>query len=200
MKFLFLLVSIVCAVSLSFLGMIYATGKAPFFEQEAVPVADVSQKKDEKPQESLSILADKKHTVDTLAAALKAEKEIYERKLIEFGAREDEMVRKEAVINELKQELENTQKKLESKIVELDAAEQVNIKRLAEVYGKMTAESAAELLQKMEIDRAARILNLITDRQAAAILGAAVAQGAAGSTTAVGWSDSIRRMIINKEG
>ena len=196
MKFLFLIACIVCAVSLSMLSMIVATGRIPFRSQDAN--IETTEKSTEVKDEKMAGLVGQKETVDDLVLALKKEKKIYENKLGELVAREQSLSNQQEVVTLMKAELEKSRTSLSEKIVEADAAEQANLKRLSLVYSKMDPESASTLLREMTSDRAARILNLIPERQAAAILNASIATGADGTKKAADWSDVIRRMKQDK--
>lgn len=194
MKFLFLIACVACAVSFSMLSMIIATGRIPFrpeVEQVEVKVKPVEDEK-------LSGLVGQKETVDDLVLALKKEKQAYEKKAGDLVAKEQALSNEIEVVSMLKAELDKSRTSLDAKIVETDASEQVNLKRLSTIYSKMDAESAATLLREMTSDRAAKILNLIPERQAAAILGAAVSVGEPGTKKAADWSDVIRRMKQEK--
>jgi flagellar motility protein MotE (MotC chaperone) len=196
MKFLFLIACIVCAISLSMFSMIIATGRIPFRSKDAqVETAEKSTaEKGEKP----AGLVGQKETVDDLIIALKKEKQAYEKKAGELAAREQALSNEQEVVTMLKSELEKSRTSLDAKLVETDAAEQVNLKRLSTVYSKMEAESASTLLREMTSDRAAKILNLIPERQAAAILNASIGVGTNGTKSAADWSDVIRRMKQEK--
>jgi flagellar motility protein MotE (MotC chaperone) len=65
---------------------------------------------------------------------------------------------------------------LEKKRVELGNVEQNNIKRMAEMYDNMDAESAARILQQLadsaKLDTAVKVLGLMKERQAAKVLAA----------------------------
>src|SRR5262249_16153755 len=65
---------------------------------------------------------------------------------------------------------------LEKKRVELGNTEQTNIKRMAEMYDNMDAESAARILQQLadsaKLDTAVKVLGLMKERQAAKVLAA----------------------------
>ncbi len=65
---------------------------------------------------------------------------------------------------------------LEKKRVELVDVEQGNVKRMAEMYDNMDAESAARILQQLadtaKLDTAVKVLGLMKERQAAKVLAA----------------------------
>jgi flagellar motility protein MotE (MotC chaperone) len=83
---------------------------------------------------------------------------------------------------------------VELSVNKIDAHEEENIARLAEVCSKMEPQSAVEMLRNMNKDRAAKIINLITERQAAKIMDAAVASQEDGAKLASDWADLIRKM------
>lgn len=196
MKFLFLIACIVCAVSLSVLSMVIATGRIPFRSQDAK--IEAVEKPGEVRDEKITGLVGQKESVDSLILALKKEKQTYEKRIGDLQEREQALSNQQEVITMMKTELAKSQASLGEKIVETDAAEQANLKRLSLVYSKMDPESASTLLKEMTSDRAARILNLIPERQAAAILNASIAGGADGARKAADWSDVIRRMKQDK--
>jgi flagellar motility protein MotE (MotC chaperone) len=65
---------------------------------------------------------------------------------------------------------------LEKKRVELADVEQNNVKRMAEMYDNMDADSAARILQQLadsaKLDTAVKVLGLMKERQAAKVLAA----------------------------
>lgn len=202
MKLMFLLMSVMTAMSTSLYLTAYMTGDILFREKEEK--AEVEKKATaaevSKDEQKVTSFKDKKQraNIDQLIEALEYEKSTYAKKVQEFKSREDELANKEEVIAALKASLEDVQKKLKLRVIELETAERENFKQLALFYSKMAPENAATLLQKMEISRAAKVINLITDRKAAAILDAAVTEGAQGTASAADWSDAIRRITVEK--
>ncbi|HBA84875.1 MAG TPA: hypothetical protein DCZ95_12345 [Verrucomicrobia bacterium] len=182
---------IICAVTLSILSVIVKTGRIPF-QPPPEPVA--AKPAEEKGAESLAVFSDSGKTVEELIAALKAERTQYEKKTAELGAREEEVKMQEAVLNRLQTELKELQAQLDENITRMVEAEKANMRRLAEVCGKMDSASAASSLLQMEKERAAMILSLMNERQAAGILDATVAQGAKGTETVAEWTDIMRRL------
>lgn len=191
MKFMFLLVCIICAVSWSFLSMIFVTGTIPFREAEKEAAA-VALSAAAKP--SHTVFSGERGVVDQLKDALKKEHSLYEEKMEILASKEAEIVKKEEVVEALIAQFHELEQKLDEKIVEVQSAEAANFKRLAAVYAKMDSANAATLLSKLDPERAATILSLIGERQAAAILNEAIVQGPNGIESAAEWSDIIRRM------
>jgi flagellar motility protein MotE (MotC chaperone) len=195
MKIAFLVMCLFCAVMFSMLIISIETGRAPFHPapKEAV----------EKPREAagpaLGIWEERTKTVDDLIAALKEERRITDEKSRALAAKEEEAKLLEETMGRLKTELQSMQSKMDQKILEFDAAEKTNLRRLAEVCGKMDSTGAASFLRQMEKNRAAAILSMIPDRSAAAILDAAVAEGEKGVSLAAEWADIMRRIIIAKK-
>jgi flagellar motility protein MotE (MotC chaperone) len=129
---------------------------------------------------------------DELLASLKAEKEQLAKKAAELATKED-------LQGKLKAELIQLQQALDKQIVEIQAIEQVNLKKLSDMYGKMDPAGAAKLLIEMDKEKAATILSLMSDRSAAAILDNAVQEKDKGTAAATAWTDIIRRMEARKK-
>lgn len=136
--------------------------------------------------------------VNKLMDDLQNEREAIRRKENELQGRENLLQIQQKNLEQLKTDLQQLQGKLEETTVRTVQSEQVNLKRLAQVYGKMESESVATLLAKMETDRAASILRLLNERQAGAVMAAAVSSGTNGAKNAAAWSDSIRRMAAEQ--
>ncbi len=187
MKYLLLIMCIVIAVLLSTLTFIIGSGRIPFREPEVQQapaveedVIEVQRKRTMAMQEMVNTLNEERRNVQAKAAAL--------------AEREAEVKLQELSYAGLRAELEDLRNKLNARIIEVQEAEQVNLKRLAELCAKMDAAGAATFLQKMESDRVAIILVNMGERQAAAIMDAAVAEGENGAAQAAEWADCIRRM------
>jgi flagellar motility protein MotE (MotC chaperone) len=191
MKYLFFVMCIVCAITLSLLAVIFKTGRVPFHPAPA-PVTVKSE--EEKPAESLTVFTDSGKAVEELIAALKNERAQYEKKMAELTAREEEAKTQEALLNRLKTELIELQGQLNENVTKMEEAEKANLRRLADVCGKMDSASAASSLLQMEKERAAMILSLMNERQAAGILDATVSQSAKGAETVAEWTDIMRRL------
>jgi len=198
MKILFLFVSVLSAVLLSVLSVVYAMGNLSFERKADL----VSEKKEEADvasdvEETLSVFPSQRRTVDDLIERLGHERKEYQKKVELLASREVEMEHRRKIMADMKTELEGMQTKLDANVITIADSEKDNFKRLANVYSKMDPSGAATLLQKLESERAAKILNMIGERSAAAILDAAIGEGADGVLAAVKWSDSIRK--IRKE-
>lgn len=201
MKYLFLMMCVVSAVSLSLLSIVMATGRLPFMPERevleaATPVAVVAV------PEQVEAAAQEKavsRSAMQLELALKERQMEYEEKLRELDARENQLAEKEKVLNVLRGQIEQLRDELESRINTIESTELSNISRLAEMYGKMGPEEASTLLGELEPEQAAVILSMVGDRQAAGILAAAVARGPAGASQASEWTDLIRRMDASDE-
>ncbi len=190
MKWLFLLICILCAVCTSALAVILATGGLPFSAPvEPVVVTYIPMKA------PLTVFSSQKEVVDVLIKELQNLKQDYESKTSGLAAREEKLL----IMENLKEQMASLQKGFDSVLVEVKASEQANFKRLADIFSKMDSSDAAALLQRMESDRAAIILNMIGERQAGAIMNAAV-QTPEGSKSAVEWADSIRRLKAKTRG
>ena len=192
MKYLFFMMCVILAVTLSILSVIIKTGRIPFHPPPA-PVV-IAPKAEDKSVESLAVFSDSGKAVEELIAALKSDRAQYEKKMADLAAREEETKTQEAMLNRLKQEIQELQAQLDDSVAKMAEAEKVNMRRLAEVCGKMDPDSAASSLLEMEKERAAMILSLMNDRQAAGILDATVAQSAKGAETVAEWTDIMRRL------
>jgi len=197
MKMLFLFMSVICAIALSALSIVYATGNLRF-----VRVPDSSAEVEARPaKERFSVFSGQKQVVDQLIDTLNGERDLYRRKHGELAAREQQIARQQAIMADLRAELQKIQSELSESVLVVADSEKENLKHLAAVYSKMEPGSAATLLREIEPERAATILNMVGERQAAAILNAVVEDGAKGAEVAATWSDFIRRIgKTEKEG
>ncbi|MFH0879596.1 MAG: hypothetical protein V2A34_07770, partial [Lentisphaerota bacterium] len=118
----------------------------------------------------------------------------YQAKLAELSAREQELKLQEQVLARFKTELKDLQSQLEASVFVMNATEKTNLRRIADMTGKMDPASASSSLLEMEKERAAMVLSLMNERQAAAILDATIAQDAKGAERVAAWTDIIRRM------
>jgi flagellar motility protein MotE (MotC chaperone) len=87
------------------------------------------------------------------------------------------MLQKEKTeLNQLKEDLQRREADLATGQISIEAAEEANLKKTAEIYGKMEPERAAEVLTAMyaknEQDTVVKIIYLMQDRNAANILAA----------------------------
>jgi flagellar motility protein MotE (MotC chaperone) len=195
MKILFLCACLISSVAFSFLAIIYGTGTIPFHETATpAPTApSVQTNALPTPLPSASLMPGQE-TLERLRTDLREARDLYLKKASDLDAQAAEVAQQQALIAELKKEMESLRSQLESKVVALESGEQANLKALAEVYARMDPTSASTLLMEMKAERSARVLRLIGDRQAAAILNETIAQGDRGAKIAAEWSDIIRRM------
>ncbi len=133
-------------------------------------------------------------TVNKLMVDMQNERSAMLKREADLRSREEALCQQQEILTMLKADMQQLHNKIEQTTVRASPAEQANLKRLAEVYGKMDPDSVATLLSKMETERAASLLRLLGERQAGAVLAAAVATGSNGVKNAAAWSDSIRRM------
>jgi len=219
-KFGFILMSIISAVALSVLSMIFATGRIPGEEIEPeVPGAEVATG-DVAEEETLAVFSDKSKDVENLISALDKERDLYTEKIVKLKTEEQESKLQFQMLEKLKAQLLDIRGVLDEKISDIEddekerkvqqskeetenrikqaKDERSNLRRLAEVTGRMEPESAAKMLAEMEPERAANILYLVNERKSAGILDAAVAAGDLGTALAAEWVEIIRR--LKKEG
>ena len=189
MKYLFFMMCVVCAILLSVLSVIFKTGRIPFHPPVVAPAPQAKEEVD-----SLTVFSDSGKAVEELIAALKSERAQYEKKMSELSVREEETRLQESMLQRLQSELKELQTQLDESVARMDEAEKANLRRLADVCGKMDAVSASSSLTQMEKERAAMILSLMNERQAAGILDATVAQDAKGAALVAEWTDIMRRM------
>ncbi|OVE76276.1 hypothetical protein BVX97_01535 [bacterium E08(2017)] len=197
MKALFLMACIFAAVSFSLLGIVYGTGTIPFVEP-VEPEEPVVTEKVQEETEQLQFSPDEL-VIRDLKKELETRVNLYDAKLKEISEREQKLDERQAIVEQLKMELEDLYKDINEKVVIISESEKANFKRLADIYSKMESDSAASLMISMKPERAAIVLSMITDRQAAAIVASAIAQGDSGTRTAVEWADIMRRINKNTE-
>ena len=200
MKFAFFFVSVICALCLSLLSYILATGRIPFRPEKPVEGAVIST--NGVAEEAMSVLAEEKTRFDEVINSLEKERDAYEKKKAELEASQDKekLKIKIDVLGNLKADLEKLRASLEEEISEIDENEKKNMEGLAEVYSKMDPANAAPILIEMEKRRAAIILSLMGDRQAAGVLDAVTEMGDDSTKIAVEWSDIIRKLKTGKTG
>lgn len=196
MKFLVLILSLLCAALLSVLAALYASGRLEKKEEpEPVVVTEV------KPEVHSSMFPEQSRAVEELMKAIVARQEAMGRQETLLNDREEQIKQEMAVLNRMRDELALAQKEIDAyfgKVAEMsqgwDDDERKNMRKLSEFYSKMDPQNAAKLLSKIEPARVARILNNLSDRQAAAIMDATVALGPNGIELAVKWTELIRQM------
>lgn len=192
MKAIYLFACVLCAVALSLLGAIVATGRIPFSAppETQAPAA---------PARPVALADSNRKSMAALVEALQDERRAYQKKSADLADREKILAQKQELLAALKKEVQDLQRALDAKVLRLAESEQANCKRLADMCGKMEPGSAASMLKEMEAPRAAAILGLLGERQAAALLDAAVASGESGAKMAAQWSDIIR-LSVNEKG
>jgi len=193
MKIAFVLVSVLCALTLACLTYIYTTDKIPFKAPPPVP-APVAPT--EIMSKNMNVPSDERAKIAELIESLKAEKELWQKKRAELDAekQKDNLDVKIAVLQKLTNDLAKIQGGLEGDIRGMKDAEKKNLQSIAEVYGKMEPANAAAILKEMDKKRAAMVISLMENRPAAAILDEVSLLGADGKKTAVEWADIIRKM------
>ena len=191
MKFFFP-ICVVCGLAFSVLAVFLAIRNSPLHQAAVAPPTPVVM------VQRLDMDLEARKNVSKLMEDLQNERAAIRKKEAELKGREESIQQQQEVLTMLKTDLQQLQGKLEETTVRTTLAEQANLKRLAQVYGKMEPDSVATLLGKMEQDRAASILRLLNERQAGAVMVAAVGMGTNGAKNAAGWSDSIRRMAVEQ--
>jgi len=197
MKIAFLAVSLLCAVALSMLSYVLATGNVPFHpppipSESLVTEADLAQ--------PAAILSERS-VVTNLIEMLETERLLYEQKKTELEAsRSTEKIEYEMKARqELKNEMQRLKEKLENALQSMESSEKANLQSLADVYGKMDPENAAKILVEMDKQKSALIISLMADRSAAGILNAVSELGPDATKTAVEWTDIIRKLHAEKK-
>jgi flagellar motility protein MotE (MotC chaperone) len=184
----FFIICVVSGVAFSLLAVLLATRRVPVHPPASAPqtapaVAQRIQTNDASHKLVNQLMPDVQQARATML-----------KRAADLRSREESLRLQQEILPMLKSDMQQLQNKLEEAIVRTTPTEQANLKRLAEVYGKMAPDSVATLLSKLETAQAAAILRLLSERQAAAVLAAAVATGSNGVIRAAAWSDSIRRM------
>lgn len=75
----------------------------------------------------------------------------------------------------LRQEVESAEQRVKASLLEVEANEAVNLKKLAKTWAQMDPLETAKLIKSLEPDFSVKILSRMTERQAAAVLGAMTA-------------------------
>ena len=198
MKWLFLLVSFICAALLSMIAVLHSLGRLSFsppdLPEESAP-AVVTER-----MLTSTVFPEQRRGVDELMVALNAEQERLQQREAALRERETVVNQESVIVKQLRDELTNAQAELEARLVQVEAQERANLRKIAEVCSKMDAQNASRLLFEMDEQRAAAILMQLGDRQAGAIMDAVVTLGDKGIERAVVWSDVIRRMRDDRNG
>jgi len=194
MRIAFLTLAALCGVLLSVLTAVWQTARIPLQEEAR------TEQSTQQVVTATSVRLLGEEALNELIAALGEQRTNYVAKtrMLDDSARET-VVQKQ-VIAKLTAELKQLHTEARQSIVELESNERSNLRRLAEVYGRMEPESAVMVLSEMDAERAAKLLSMINERSAGAILGAAVTSLDNGSARAAEWSDIMRRLKTEANG
>ena len=202
MKILFLLLSLVCAVLLSALAALYASGRL----QPAPAAAPAEEEAAAAPERHASLFPEQSRAVEELLKAILARQDAMGRQETLLNEREEQIRQETVVLLRMREELAVAKAEVDSYLKKMDDLaqgwdedERKNTRKLAEFYSKMEPQNAAQLLSELEPERVARILSCLSDRQAGAIMDATVALGPDGIKLAVKWTEIIRQMKEPKE-
>lgn len=95
----------------------------------------------------------------------------------------DGLERKSSDLDKKKQEIGKKEQDVKQTIIEVETAQQKNLKKMAVTFDSMDADTAGELLQQMadggKMEMAVNILSLMQERQAARVLGQMTDRGTA---------------------
>lgn len=138
--------------------------------------------------------------IDELVESLQVAHEEINSARLRLDKREKNLQELYATYLKLRQEVNMLMADLDSRLIKVEEGEMKNFKKLAGVYSKMEAGSAAKSLKHMEGERVALILSQMETRAMAAIMNEAVASSTDGSEAVAEWSDAMRRLSENKEG
>ncbi len=202
MKILFLLLSLVCAVLLSALAALYASGRL----QPAPAATAAVEETAAAPERHASLFPEQSRAVEELLKAILARQDAMGRQETLLNEREEQIRQETVVLLRMREELAVAKAEVDSYLKKMDDLaqgwdedERKNTRKLAEFYSKMEPQNAAQLLSELEPERVARILSCLSDRQAGAIMDATVALGPDGIKLAVKWTEIIRQMKEPKE-
>ena len=113
-----------------------------------------------------------------------------ERPLAEAAAKIDQ---ERKALLALKQEIEDAELRTKSSVLEIDANEMVNLKRLAKTWAQMDPTEAAKLARGIDLDFAVKILGKMTEKQSAGILGALTSESE-GEKLAVSMTSRLKQL------
>ena len=151
-------------------------------------------------QSALPVVNSQVGLVDELVESLQVAHEELNSAQLRLDKREKNLQELYATYLKLRQEVNALLDDLDNRMVKVEAGELKNIKKLASVYAKMDANSAAESLKHMEGERVALILSQMDSRSMAAVMTAAVSSSSDGSEHVAEWSDAMRRLTEEKDG
>ncbi len=195
MKAAFLALCVVCAVLLNVLIFTIQTGKIPF--RDAVePVAVEAVASNIVVEGSVAPLSEvDRRSFDEIVKAFQTERAVLDARRAELDLREESIKLKEAV----KVEIEALQNEFEKRIFEVKAEQQLNLRRLADMYAKMDPTLASNLLREGDRKHAAAVLGMMADRAVAAIMDATVQSGGTNLAAAAEWVETIRTLTVEKQ-
>jgi flagellar motility protein MotE (MotC chaperone) len=194
MKALVFVLCLLCALLLSVLAALYASGRLnPPQSTVAADPAETDLR--------ITIFPEQSRAVDDLIKANFARQEELERQEALLDEREAQ-IRQEAAalagirneLNQARDEINSYFNRLDAMAAGWDADERQNVRKLSEFYARMEPQNAARLLSEIEPDKAARLLTFLSDRQAGAIMDASVGLGPDGIDLAVKWTEIIRQL------
>jgi flagellar motility protein MotE (MotC chaperone) len=194
MKALVFVLCLLCALLLSVLAALYASGRLnPTQNSVAADPAETDLR--------ITIFPEQSRAVDDLIKANFARQEELERQEALLDEREAQ-IRQEAAalagirneLNQARDEINSYFNRLDAMAAGWDADERQNVRKLSEFYARMEPQNAARLLSEIEPDKAARLLTFLSDRQAGAIMDASVGLGPDGIDLAVKWTEIIRQL------
>ncbi|HWG43756.1 MAG TPA: hypothetical protein VN688_13290 [Gemmataceae bacterium] len=105
-------------------------------------------------------------------------------------------------LDDERQKITKNTQEMESRVLQLQKEEQVNLKKMSGMYNSMAPESAAKILQNLadtgKMDTAVKVLSLMQERQAAKVLAELTDAGLAAQL--VEKLKGLRRAPVNADG
>jgi len=199
MKIVFLVICCVCAGLLSTLVFTIQTGKIPFREDVAEPVASAPASTQVVDSLIAPISEADQKRLNELVKAFDTEKAALDAQRAKLATHEEQIKLQQAVQETLKVEVESLQKELESRIFAIKAEQQANYRRLADMYAKMDPALASNLLREGDRKHAAAILGMMADRATAAVMDATVQTGGTNIAAAAEWVETMRTLTVDKK-
>jgi flagellar motility protein MotE (MotC chaperone) len=198
MKIAFLLVCLLCAVSMSALVFVISTGVVPFRPRVAAAKFGVvtNAPVGEPDVARIKVRVD---MAESVMKELERERAELSRRTGELDVQADRLRLEKVAMEAMKKELIDLRQLLNSNIVEMASAEGENLKRISEMCAKMDPTAAAQMLLELPVERVATILGLLSDRAAAKIMDAAVTGGTQGAKKAAEWAETLRRLRKEKD-
>jgi flagellar motility protein MotE (MotC chaperone) len=143
------------------------------------------------------------------AKALQAEKEEKDRIIVMLKDKEEELKKREETISEqekrisslkgevesLKKTVDDTQGNIERYVVSIDESQRKNIKKLSEIFSKMTPEDAAEIMGNLNDRTLVSILASMKERSSARLLGTYSALGEEQAKRAAVLSEMMKQVV-----